>query len=265
MTFRLACIQPNAGNDMAANIEAASALVRAARGGGADFIAMPENVAMMELGRRNALAKAAAEEHHPALKAFQALAGETGAWLLVGSLTIDLGDGMLANRSFLLDGDGARAAARDSELRWARGQPLDTLDGVPVAVKDLILPKGRPTLRGPHTLHPEQPSDEDAPVTGRRLQTGAVARDRFAEGWGMLHDGRTAAAADHFAALADADPRAAAQATRLSRLCTALCEAGTRWYRRRLVGWEADGDAAMQGAAAAAPPVVVVQIGRAHV
>ena len=69
-TFRLACIQPNAGNDMAANIEAASALVRAARGGGADFIAMPENVAMMELGRRNVLAKAAPQRSHPALSAF---------------------------------------------------------------------------------------------------------------------------------------------------------------------------------------------------
>ena len=112
-TFRLACIQPNAGDDMAANIEAALALVRAARADGADFIAMPENVSMMELGRRNALAKAHAEDGHPALEAFRALAGETGAWLLVGSLTIDLGDGMLANRSFLLDGAGAVTAVYD--------------------------------------------------------------------------------------------------------------------------------------------------------
>jgi len=112
-TFRLACIQPNAGNDMAANIKNAAALVRAARGGGADFIAMPENVAMMELGRDNVLAKAAPQRSHPALKAFQALARETGAWLLVGSLTIDLGDGMLANRSFLLAGDGGIKATYD--------------------------------------------------------------------------------------------------------------------------------------------------------
>jgi predicted amidohydrolase len=112
-TFRLACIQPNAGDDMAANIEAAIALVRAARADGADFIAMPENVSMMTLGRRNAIAAAHAEQGHPALEAFQALAGETGAWLLVGSLTIDLGDGMLANRSFLLDGAGAVTAVYD--------------------------------------------------------------------------------------------------------------------------------------------------------
>ena len=80
----------------------------------------------------------------------------------------------LLNAFCLVDGDGARAAARDSEARWARGQPLGPLDGVPVAVKDLILTKGWPTLRGSKTIDPDQPWDEDAPVTARLRESGAV-------------------------------------------------------------------------------------------
>ena len=111
--FRLACIQVNAGNDMAANISAASDLVRAARDGGADFIALPECAAMMEMGRENTLAKAQPESSHAALAAFRTLAAETGAWLLAGSLTIDLGGDQVANRCYLLDADGGIAAAYD--------------------------------------------------------------------------------------------------------------------------------------------------------
>ena len=80
----------------------------------------------------------------------------------------------LLNAFCLVDGDGARAAALASEARWARGQPLGPLDGVPVAVKDLILTKGWPTLRGSKTIDPDQPWDEDAPVTARLRESGAV-------------------------------------------------------------------------------------------
>ena len=80
----------------------------------------------------------------------------------------------LLNAFCHLDGDGARAAARDSEARWAKGQSLGLLDGVPVAVKDLILTQGWPTLRGSKTVDPDQPWDEDAPVTARLRESGAV-------------------------------------------------------------------------------------------
>jgi predicted amidohydrolase len=110
---RLACVQVSAGNDMAANIEAAAALARAARADGADFIAFPECVAMMEMGRARTLAKAAPEESHPALAAFRALAAETGAWLLGGSLSIRLDGERVANRSYLIDASGAVRASYD--------------------------------------------------------------------------------------------------------------------------------------------------------
>ncbi len=111
--FRLACIQTNSGNDMAANIAAASILVRAAHADGARLIALPECVSMMEMGRANIIRSAAPEDSHPALIAFRALAAELGVWLLAGSLTVTTGGDRVANRLFLLDGSGDIVAAYD--------------------------------------------------------------------------------------------------------------------------------------------------------
>ncbi len=113
--FRLACIQVSAGNDLAENVAAASDLARAARADKADFIALPECVSMMALGRRNVLAKAEVEGDHPALAAFRALADELGVWLLAGTLTIRLDGDRVANRCYLLD-DGGRVAARYDKI-----------------------------------------------------------------------------------------------------------------------------------------------------
>src|SRR5919107_997384 len=54
----------------------------------------------------------------------------------------------------LVDGERARAEARASEGRWAAGEPAGLLDGVPVAVKDILLTRGWPTLRGSRTIDP---------------------------------------------------------------------------------------------------------------
>jgi predicted amidohydrolase len=111
--FKVACVQPNSGREIAPNIEAVSAMVRQARAAGADLITTPENVSMMEIRNRLALEKARPQDEHPALAAFQDLARETGAWLLVGSLAIKLPDDMIANRSILLDDGGAIVATYD--------------------------------------------------------------------------------------------------------------------------------------------------------
>jgi aspartyl-tRNA(Asn)/glutamyl-tRNA(Gln) amidotransferase subunit A len=70
--------------------------------------------------------------------------------------------------------EAALASARESEQRWARGAPCGPLDGVPVAIKDLILTRDMPTLRGSRTVSPNQPWDVDAPVTARLREAGAV-------------------------------------------------------------------------------------------
>lgn len=82
-------------------------------------------------------------------------------------------DGQL-NAFCHVDEQAALASARESEQRWARGAPCGPLDGVPVAIKDLILTRGMPTLRGSRTIRADQPWDVDAPVTARLREAGAV-------------------------------------------------------------------------------------------
>ena len=78
------------------------------------------------------------------------------------------------NAFCLVDREGALAAARRSEARWARGEPAGLVDGVPVSVKDLVLTRGWPTLRGSKTIDPDQAWDEDAPAVARLREHGAV-------------------------------------------------------------------------------------------
>ena len=74
--------------------------------------------------------------------------------------------------------ESALQSAMDSEARWQQfrqgGAPCGELDGVPVSIKDLILTRGMPTLRGSHTVDVKQPWDVDAPVTARLREAGAV-------------------------------------------------------------------------------------------
>jgi aspartyl-tRNA(Asn)/glutamyl-tRNA(Gln) amidotransferase subunit A len=78
------------------------------------------------------------------------------------------------NAFCLVDRDGAMAAARASEARWHKGAPCGLVDGVPATIKDLVLTKGWPTLRGSLAIGRDQSWDEDAPATGRLREHGAV-------------------------------------------------------------------------------------------
>ncbi|HEY3850158.1 MAG TPA: amidase [Steroidobacteraceae bacterium] len=70
--------------------------------------------------------------------------------------------------------EDALESARASELRWGRGEPCGALDGVPVSIKDLILTRGMPTLRGSRAVDPNQAWDVDAPAAARLREAGAV-------------------------------------------------------------------------------------------
>jgi predicted amidohydrolase len=111
--FKAACVQLNSGNDMSANLGAASAAVRAAAGRGAQFIMLPEYAAVLDGSGRVMRDNSFPETGHPALSVFQSLARETQAWLLVGSLTLKVDGERMANRSYLLAADGAVVAHYD--------------------------------------------------------------------------------------------------------------------------------------------------------
>jgi predicted amidohydrolase len=109
-TLKVALVQTNSARDIAPNLEIVGAQIRRAVDQGAEFVLTPENVCMIEPVREQALAKALPEADHPAIPFFSALAAETGAWLLAGSLSIKTEAGKISNRSFLFDGKGGIVA-----------------------------------------------------------------------------------------------------------------------------------------------------------
>lgn len=82
------------------------------------------------------------------------------------------------NAFCLVDVELAMTSAKASEQRWQahrqQGAAIGALDGIPVSIKDLILTRGWPTLRGSRTVDPFQPWEVDAPVTARLREAGAV-------------------------------------------------------------------------------------------
>jgi predicted amidohydrolase len=124
MIFRAACLQLNAQPDLGANLDAVERLVYRARDEGAQLIATPENTGGMQADRAQLIQSALPEQDHPAIARFAELARETGAWLLAGSLTIRLDDGMLANRSLLFDRSGI-VVARYDKIHMFDSDPPD--------------------------------------------------------------------------------------------------------------------------------------------
>jgi len=112
-TFTAACVQLRAGRNVAANIEAAEALIREAAATGAEYVQTPEQTALMELRTEALFANIVAEDDDPALKRFTALAAELGIWLHIGSLAIRVAPDKAANRAFVIAPDGAIAARYD--------------------------------------------------------------------------------------------------------------------------------------------------------
>src|SRR5882724_1051337 len=72
-----------------------------------------------------------------------------------------------------IDGREALKAARASERRWKKGEPLSALDGVPVSIKELVRVKGWPASMG-SKLTDKAPADADAPAVARLREAGAI-------------------------------------------------------------------------------------------
>jgi aspartyl-tRNA(Asn)/glutamyl-tRNA(Gln) amidotransferase subunit A len=78
------------------------------------------------------------------------------------------------NAMCFLDEKTTLAMAEASAARWKAGKPLSRLDGVPLLIKDLLLTKGWPTLRGSKTIDKDQPWDQEAPSVARLREAGCV-------------------------------------------------------------------------------------------
>jgi deaminated glutathione amidase len=119
--FTAACVQFTAARDYEPNIRVVLDLIRRARDLGADLVLTPENTGLMEPIGKLRREKARDEANHPVLAALREGARETGAWLLLGSVAVDIarepgipeGERRLANRSYLIDAAGGIVARYD--------------------------------------------------------------------------------------------------------------------------------------------------------
>jgi len=108
-------------------------------------------------------------------------------------LILDRLDGLQPkiNAFCVVDRDGALDAAHQSERRWLRGEAVGRLDGVAVTIKDLMLMRGFPTLRGSRLVDRDQDWSEESPATARLREAGAVILGKTTTsefGWKALGD-----------------------------------------------------------------------------
>ena len=105
-SFIAACVQMRGTRDPAANLAAASAMIREAARAGAQFIQTPEITNIVNRDRPALLAAIQTEAEDQTLRGLRALAAELGVILHIGSLALKSGN-KLANRGFVIGADGA--------------------------------------------------------------------------------------------------------------------------------------------------------------
>ncbi|WP_433171101.1 amidase [Actinoallomurus sp. CA-150999] len=101
---------------------------------------------------------------------------------------IEAREGVL-NAFWTRDPDESRKAALASEARWAAGEPLGPIDGVPVTLKENIARRGVPMTSGNAGVEPVVP-ELDAPIAARVVESGGVILgSTVMPDWGMLSSG----------------------------------------------------------------------------
>ena len=94
-----------------------------------------------------------------------------------------------SRRSICSIPEGARAVAKASTERWSKSEPMGTLDGVPVTIKDNIATRDQPVPLGAASM-PLSPAPKDAPPAARLREAGAIIFSKTTmPDYGMLSSG----------------------------------------------------------------------------
>jgi predicted amidohydrolase len=88
-------------------------LLREAASAGARFIATPECTMVLDRDKVRMMQTITSAQIDAEIKAWASIAQELGVWLLLGSASIDTGDGRAFNRSFVFEPNGKIAATYD--------------------------------------------------------------------------------------------------------------------------------------------------------
>jgi aspartyl-tRNA(Asn)/glutamyl-tRNA(Gln) amidotransferase subunit A len=90
---------------------------------------------------------------------------------------------------YLYDPDGARKVAKVSTERWQQSEPVGTLDGVPVTIKDNVATRDQPMPLGAASVT-LVPAAKDAPPAARLREAGSVIFSKTTmPDYGMLSSG----------------------------------------------------------------------------
>mgnify|MGYP000554009997 CR=1 FL=1 len=83
----------------------------------------------------------------------------------------------IINAVYAVDRSNAISAARKSEARWLKGEPMGLFDGVPTTIKDALPAVGLPAFRG-SAANDVAFSKEDHPSVARLREAGAIILGR---------------------------------------------------------------------------------------
>lgn len=110
---RIAVLQMNSGIDPGQNARTIEDACEQAAASGAAMLFTPEMSGLLDRDRARAGEAIRSESEDTVFARVRAAAAEHRLWVALGSLAIDLGDGMRANRSFLIDAAGEIVAHYD--------------------------------------------------------------------------------------------------------------------------------------------------------
>ncbi len=112
-TFKAALVQMCSGRDVERNVADATALIREAAAGGAEYVQTPEVTTLMELDKKLLFAAIEPEGSSKALAVFRGLAAELEIWLHIGSMGVKVAPDKIANRAFVIAPNGQITARYD--------------------------------------------------------------------------------------------------------------------------------------------------------
>ncbi|HTM96369.1 MAG TPA: carbon-nitrogen hydrolase family protein, partial [Croceibacterium sp.] len=123
---RIALLQMTAGIDPQANAAVLAQAAQDASEGGAAMLFTPEMSGLIDRDRDRAAPYVVPEVANPVLAAMRGAAARHGLWIALGSLAVLRDDGRWANRSLLIDANGAIAARYDKihmfDVQLANGE-----------------------------------------------------------------------------------------------------------------------------------------------
>lgn len=111
--FKVSCVQYCTGANTERNLRRLETLISKARADGAKLICLPEYATSYGTRRGQLQVDAEEEGRHVGLQALRDLAKQGAHWLLIGSIAIKREDGLINNRSYLIDDAGDIVARYD--------------------------------------------------------------------------------------------------------------------------------------------------------